>query len=49
MLLPVPSKAPVAPFDITVHANVASVTFDVNVMPVALPLHIACEDGVAIT
>jgi len=49
MLLPASSKAPVAAFDITVHANVVSETFDVNVMPVALPLHIACDDGVAIT
>jgi len=49
MLLPAPSKAPVTPFDIAVHANAVPVTFDVNVMPVVLPLHIACEDGVAIT
>jgi len=49
MLLPEPSEAPATPLCATVHAKVVPVTLDVNVMPVALPLHIACDDGVAVT
>jgi len=49
MLLPKLSEAPATPLCATVHVKVVPVTFDVNVMPVALPLHIACDDGVAVT
>ena len=49
MLLPDPSEVPVTPLCVTVHANVVPVTFDVNVMPVAVLAHIVCDDGVAVT
>ena len=48
MLLPEPSEAPATPLCATVHAKAVPVTSDVNAMSVVAPLHIVCDDGVAV-
>ena len=50
MLLPFPATAPLAPVcEVTVHANVAPATLLDNATFVAVPEHIVCVAGVAVT